>query len=146
MPVNLKTNTKFRFVLVGGANTAIDFGTLFILRALGLPAISANVISTTLAFCFSFFANKNYTFKSNSSNVKRELLLFVIVTLFGLWVIQSGLIALLLPVVAPLGFSEDITLLVAKVLATLASLTWNYLMYSRVVFKRPTDDNHHSNE
>lgn len=132
-------NTKFRFALVGGANTAIDFGVLFILAAFGVPAIAANICSTTTAFSFSFFANKRYTFKTTGTNVKRELILFLITTLFGLWVLQSIAIELLLPSIEKLA-PEGIALALAKVGASFISLTWNYFMYSRVVFK-PNNDN-----
>jgi putative flippase GtrA len=125
-----------RFGTVGAANTAIDFGLLFVLRSLGLPVISANIISTTAAFCFSFFANKKYTFKTSGGNVKRELLLFVVVTLFGLWVLQNIVIQLVLWPLNTTGIPSETSLLIAKVIATLVSLVWNYLMYSRVVFKK----------
>lgn len=130
-------NTKARFLVVGGANTAIDFGLLFLLKALGLPAIGANVISTTVAFCFSFVANKKYTFKTTDTNVKREIILFVAVTLFGLWVLQTIVIQFALYALSTMALSSEAALLVAKLCATLVSLTWNYIMYSRVVFKQP---------
>jgi putative flippase GtrA len=128
--------TKMRFGTVGAANTAIDFGLLFILRSFGLPVIPANLISTTAAFCFSFFANKKYTFKTSGGNVKRELLLFVVVTLFGLWVLQNIVMQLVLWPLNTMGIPSETSLLIAKVLATLVSLVWNYVMYSRVVFKK----------
>ena len=130
---------KARFLLVGGANTAIDFGLLFLLRTLGLPTIPANVISTTSAFCFSFFANKKYTFKTTDANVKREIVLFIVVTLFGLWVLQTLVIALASPVLSTFIPSMDMVLLGAKLIATVVTLAWNYVMYSRVVFKKPND-------
>jgi len=134
----LKNNigTKLRFGTVGAANTAIDFGLLFILRSLGLPVISANIISTTAAFCFSFFANKKYTFKTSGGNVKRELLLFVAVTLFGLWILQNIVIQLVLWPLGTTTLPNETNLMIAKVIATLVSLVWNYIMYSRVVFKK----------
>lgn len=127
---------KARFIAVGGANTVIDFGLLFILKALGLPALSANICSTTAAFCFSFFANKKFTFKTNDSNLKRELLLFIIVTLTGLWGIQTVVIMVVSSALSGSGLSSDMTLLAAKLCATITSLTWNYVLYSRVVFKQ----------
>lgn len=133
----LKNNigTKLRFGTVGAANTAIDFGLLFVFRSLGLPIIPANILSTTAAFCFSFFANKKYTFKSRG-NVKRELILFVVVTLFGLWVLQNIIMQLILWPLHATNLPVETSLLIAKVLATLVSLVWNYVMYSRVVFKK----------
>lgn len=125
---------KARFVVVGGANTVIDFGLLFLLKTLGLPTITANIISTTTAFCFSFFANKKYTFKTTDTDVKREVILFVVVTLFGLWVLQTIVIKIILAFIDT-HLSANFALLVAKLCATIVSLVWNYLLYSRVVFK-----------
>lgn len=126
-----------RFGLVGGANTAIDFGILFILKAVGLPVITANIISTSIAFCFSFVANKKFTFKTSGTNVRRELLLFVLVTLFGLWVLQSLVISATLAAIDASGLhmSENIALFAAKIIATIVSLVWNYLLYAKVVFR-----------
>jgi putative flippase GtrA len=136
--VTTKTDSqKVRFLLVGGINTAIDFGLLFTLRALGLPTIPANIISTSAAFCFSFFANKKYTFQTKNTNIQREIILFVVVTLFALWGIQTVAIATVAPLLSTFIPSMDIALLGAKLIATIATLIWNYSMYSRVVFKTP---------
>lgn len=133
---NKNNAQKVRFLLVGGTNTVIDFGLLFLLRAFGLPTIPANIISTTSAFCFSFFANKKFTFKTTDTNVKREVVLFIVVTLFGLWVLQTIVIALVAPLLSTVMPSMDMALLGAKLVATVVTLTWNYIMYSRVVFKQ----------
>lgn len=139
MSINKPDSTrKFRFVAVGIINTSIDFGVLFLMRSIGLPTIPANIISTFAAFCFSFFANRKYTFKSTGGNIKRELLLFIIVTLFGLWVIQTAVIAILTPVIGSFIHSNDIATLIAKLAATATSLVWNYVMYARVVFRKTT--------
>lgn len=119
-----KNRQKIRFLLVGGTNTAIDFGLLFILNSFGLPRVSSNIISTGVAFIFSFFANRNFTFSANSGNIKKQMTLFIIVTLFGLWVIQPIIISLIS------------NLLVGKIIATAVTLVWNYLFYSRLVFKK----------
>lgn len=127
---------KMRFVAVGGVNTVIDFGLLFLLSSLGLPVLIANIISTTTAFCFSFFANKKYTFKTSGTDVKREIFLFVIVTLFGLWVLQTIIIKLMIMSLSGVHLSDNAALFIAKVIATMVTLVWNYIMYSRVVFKK----------
>lgn len=119
-----KNRQKIRFLLVGGTNTAIDFGLLFILNTLGLPRVPSNTISTGVAFIFSFFANRNFTFSANSGNIKKQMTLFIVVTLFGLWVIQPIIISLIS------------NLLVGKIIATAVTLVWNYLFYSRLVFKK----------
>ncbi len=129
---------KLRFAIVGGVNTALDFSILFTLTMfIGIPKELANFISTSVSFLFSFFANKKYTFKSTSKNLKRQFLLFTIVTLFGLWVIQTIIIAAITPVFTNLGINKPAALLISKLIATAASLIWNYTLYSRVVFKKP---------
>ena len=130
------SSQKIRFVAVGGINTAIDFGVLFLLRTLGLPVVPANIISTSCAFCFSFFANKKYTFKTTDANVRREIILFIAVTAFGLWVLQTVVIQLITYALSGSYLSDNAILLIAKLLATVVSLIWNYTMYSRIVFKQ----------
>ena len=126
-----KNQQKIRFLLVGAFNTAVDFGLLFFLTSLGLAKIPSNMIATGVAFCFSFIANRKFTFKSNGK-LARQATLFVGVTLFGLWIIQPIIILItdsLLPV------NGTYNLLIGKIIATIATLIWNYILYSKVVFK-----------
>lgn len=135
-----KHATKIRFGLIGGINTALDFGLLFLFAGFfGVPKLLANIFSTSIAFIFSFFANKKFTFKSTSKNIVREMVLFTIVTLFGLWVLQGTVLYLVVPILSNLGLNENMSLLAAKLVATVVSLVWNYLLYSRVVFKNSSE-------
>ena len=132
-----KTKKPLIFALIGVLNTVIDFGLLLFLGSIGLNRVVANTISTGAAFIFSFFMNRKYTFQSNSNHIIREIILFITITVFGLWVIQNIIIWLLAPIfVAQFSASGEIATLVAKLFATIASLTWNYIMYDRVVFKK----------
>ena len=127
---------KLRFLIVGSTNTVLDFGILFSLTIfLNIPKEFANFISTFVAFLFSFFANKKYTFKSTSQNLKKQFLLFAAVTLFGLWVIQTIIIAIITPIFINFGLNKSLALLISKLTATVVSLVWNYVLYSRIVFK-----------
>ena len=125
---------KLRFLIVGSTNTLIDFGLLFVLRSLGIPTLPANITSSTLAFVFSFFANKSYTFQGGSDNIKREILLFVVVTLVGLWVLQSIVLWIFVPLFTSLVGESTLATFLAKLLATAVTLVWNYTLYSRIVF------------
>ena len=110
----LKNNPQLlRFGVVGVVNTALDFGLLFGFKALGVPIELANILSTGVSFIFSFFANKKYTFKTTDTNVIREMLLFVIVTLTGLWGLQTLIIALTHNPLTQLMGNTDVALLVA---------------------------------
>lgn len=127
-----KHESKLRFAIVGGTNTAIDFGILFLLHSVGVNKYVANIISTSIAFIFSFFANRTFTFKSKGS-AKKQFIPFLVVTLIGLWVLQPAVIWLVSVLLQ--NMNETLALFIAKLVATIASLVWNYLFYSRVVFK-----------
>ena len=119
--------------MVGLANTVIDFGLLFALRALGLAIIPANMISTAAALTFSFFANRRFTFAS-SGGYLWQAVNFVVVTLIGLWVLQPVVLLIGTGILTP-SLGEGWALFVAKVIATVVSMVWNYLLYDRVVFR-----------
>jgi putative flippase GtrA len=138
---NLKNKhaDKLRFLIVGGSSTVLDFGILNILVFLGVDTLIANTISTFLSMIFSFFMNKSFTFKSSSKNYKREVFLFVVFTLIGLWVIQNGVIQGLLLVI-PQGLPEFVRLNAAKLIATAFSMVWNFTTYKKFVFKNEKDD------
>lgn len=125
---------KLRFALVGLVNTALDFGIYMALGLTGLSAIAANYVSTTTALSFSFFANKKYTFRAKGGNIRKEIILFLVFTLIGLWILQPVVIWGTQYALAPLGIVPWLGLVVAKILATCVSLVWNYLTYSRFVF------------
>lgn len=127
---------KIRFVVVGGANTAIDFALLFIMTGLGVDKIVANYFSTTAAFLFSFVANKNYTFRATSGKAGREFVLFTVITLAGLWILQPIAIFASEIALADIISDQQLLLLVSKVIATVLTLVWNYIFYSRIVFKQ----------
>ncbi|MDR2523938.1 MAG: GtrA family protein [Candidatus Nomurabacteria bacterium] len=131
----MNKKSALRFELVGGCATVIDFGILNLLSLAGLGSLPANTIATGLAMIFSFLLNKKFTFHSESKNYIREIVLFVTFTLFGLWVIQNLIIQGLLSVL-PSDWSDFWRLNAAKVIATVASMTWNYVTYAKVVFRK----------
>lgn len=127
---------KLRFGLVGIANTALDFIILFVLVGLGLDKIPANYISTSISFVFSFFVNRSFTFKSKGGNVIKQFMIFIAITIIALWVIQPLVILGVSSLLATTGWASWAILFIAKVIATVASLIWNYIFYSRLVFKK----------
>jgi putative flippase GtrA len=62
--------------------------------------------------------------------------LFVVVTLFGLWVLQTIVINLTMPLAKQIVGDQNIALLIAKLIATAVSLVCNYVLYSKLVFKK----------
>ena len=135
----LKNNQAFWFSVIGGINTALDFIILFVLTSLGVKIFIANIFSTGTTFIISFLMNKKITFKSVSNNKKeliREMVLFILVTLFGLWVIQNIVISTAMPIFENLLKNKQMSLLLSKLIATIFSLIWNFILYKKVVFKK----------
>ena len=124
-----------RFIAVGIANTLIDFGVYTLLITLGVSSIMANYPATTTAMIFSFFANKNYTFKDNRKVKSKQIASFLAVTLIGLWVLQPFVIYLTEDSAQYVARNDILGSIGAKLIATVVSLTWNYILYSRFVFK-----------
>lgn len=131
-----KHGAKLRFALVGGANTALDFTLLFLFVNLGVDKIVANYFSTGFSLIFSFFANKSFTFKNKTGNAKKQFGIFLLVTITGLWVLQPIIIWATTTILEPYVTNDSALLFIAKLIATVASLTWNYFLYSRLVFKK----------
>ena len=132
----MKKSTKpLRFILVGIANTAIDFIVLLSLTTFGLPLVVANFISTSVALTFSFFANRNFTFGSTGKK-RSQAVRFLLVTLVGLWVLQPIVLVLAVPVLEGM-LSREASIVVAKLIATVVSMVWNYLLYDSLVFRKP---------
>ena len=127
---------KIRFVLVGGANTAIDMSLLFgLVNLFGLAIFYSNIISTSIALTFSYFVNKSFTFKDRSPAGKTQLLKFLAITVTGLWIIQPIIIATTSAFFYYSLIDSNIQLLVGKLAATCVTLVWNYLLYKKFVFK-----------
>jgi putative flippase GtrA len=142
-----------KFGLVGILNTAIDFIIFNVLtnKKIGLKKIPANLISTTIAMLVSFGLNRGFVFNATGGNIYIQSAEFFAVTAFGLYVLQSLVIYFLLEIWEwPVEFAWKIVQLfkldkfmshefvrknAAKAAATLVSLTWNYLMFSFIVFK-----------
>lgn len=125
---------KVRYALVGLVNTGVDFGVLFVLVfGLGFASVPANVVSTSVALVLSYVLNKKAVFRNTSTRKLRQFTMFIAVTLCGLWVIQNVVIYTITSL--PGADGSKLGLLFAKLLATGFSMVWNYIWYSRVIFK-----------
>lgn len=127
-----------RFGSVGLFNTVIDIISYWLLINAGLPIITANMISTSFGLMTSFILNRSYTFKVKRVKVVNQMVKFLSVTLVGLWIIQPIVIHVVKFNLQPLYISliPDVFIeLPPKLLATVISLLWNYILYKKVVFK-----------
>lgn len=119
-----------------------------VVQSLTGSIIIANIIATSAALVGSYILNSKLTFKSRKWTVK-SFALFVAVTIFGLWVLQTGVIYLLTPLVnvvpeflwhlfGPLQHTAKI--LAPKVVATAVTLVWNFIWYNKVIFKNASTE------
>ena len=129
------TKKPLRFVVVGIANTLIDFGLMNIFKLIGLNIYLANTLSTGTAMIFSFFLNKKWTFRNAGQDYLRQVILFFVFTMIGIWVIQNGFIWLIQTFIPRFGLPDILFDNAAKLAASVPSLIWNYVTYNTIVFR-----------
>ncbi|MEU4745797.1 GtrA family protein [Actinosynnema sp. NPDC023658] len=128
------TATRLRFGVVGVVNTSVDLVGYVSLVLTGTPTFLANLLSTSVGMALSFVLNRSFTFRARSGDLRAQVLLFVLCTASGLWVVQP----LAINVTGDLlGGSAALTAVTGPKLVGLAfGLVWNYVLYSKVVFRR----------
>ena len=140
-----------RFGLVGVFNTLLDYVVFIGLTiAFHIPLSHvwlAKYASSAFAMAVSFQLNRSWVFRAQGS-LGAQLLRFFLTTIVGIFVIQNLLTQLFSSEVQVFGkaawnvvdalglpLTESFTIkTVAFALATLASLTWNFLVYKFWVF------------
>ena len=83
----LKNSQEFRFAVIGGFNTILGFRMLFVITAVGVISVVAKIFSSGVKLISNLILNRKCTFKTGNrtkSELIREMILFTIVTLFGL--------------------------------------------------------------
>lgn len=76
--IKLLKQKQFRFLLVGGLNTLVGYGTYAILLTLEINYLIATTISTIIGIMHSYIWNKFFTFKSKEKVVK-EIFRFIFI-------------------------------------------------------------------
>lgn len=131
-----------KFILVGILNTLIDLGVLNLLIfasgiSTGFAYSAFKGISFTAAVTNSYFLNKFWTFKSRGAGAaKKEFAQFFIVSFIGFG-INVGIASLVVNVIGPqFGVGNKLWANVGAICATFAAMTWNFLGYKFIVFKK----------
>lgn len=138
-----------KFVAVGFLNTAIDFGVLNLLSYLsgvtaGFIIGGVNIPGFIVAVSNSYLWNKFWVFKSESgegppagrAGLFHDFPIFFAVSAVGL-LLNSGMVILITTFVSPpFAVGAEAWLNIAKVVATVVSLIWNFLGFKFLVFKK----------
>ena len=126
----LLTKKEFRFLLVGGLNTVVGYGSYAAIFYLSNIYILAYVLSNIIGITHSYLWNKFYTFKKQSAKqmsigeIARFLSVYLVsfcIGLFVLWLLVENL-----------GFNEYIAGIVQLIFTTLIS--WfghNYFSFKK---------------
>lgn len=130
-----------RYLFTGVGTSLLDL-TLFtvLVSVVSFVPVFANVVSTIITICVSYFLNRAFVFKAERSSF-RAFLSFASVTLFTGLVLQSGVIWAGMHLIAGLGWDPTSAAgaAVVKAVAMGVGALCNYIAYS-FVFKRPAGE------
>ena len=130
-----------KFLEVGVLNALIDIGILNLLVWIfgitaGIKLAPLNTFSFLAATVNSFLLNRYWTFKKEGEAPTGGFLKFLIVSGTG-WGINTGIVVLGTAVFSSsLLFSAGAWVNIVKVLAALIAMTWNFIGYKFIVFKK----------
>ena len=126
---NQDTRIQFlRYIFVGGAATVVDMGSLYIFTSIiGLNYLISAAIAFILGVTTNYLLCIAWIFES-TGKVKREIILFVVIGVGGL-ILNEIIIWLLV---------EEVGLyyMLAKAVAVVIVLVWNFGMRKKYVFAR----------
>lgn len=120
-----------RYTAVGSFNTLLDLGIFSLLSVLaGVNPLIANIVSTCITLCVSFFLNRRVVFKS-TQRMASTFLPFVTVTLFSGLVVQSAVIWSVLHLADTFWASAAtaVTAPASKICAIAVGMVTNFLGY-----------------
>lgn len=130
-----------KFVMVGLANTSIDFGILNTLSyftgiTAGVWLLPLNSVSFAVAVTNSFFWNKFWVFELKDGGATKEFGIFIAVTAVGLAINSAAVIFITSHFDPFFNLNAAQWENIAKILATFLSLIWNFTGYKFIVFKK----------
>jgi putative flippase GtrA len=115
-----------KFLVVGVASFAIDLGLLALLHEVGGVGLwIATPIAFLASLVFNFFVQRKFTFQSGA-RAHVSLLKYGILVVFNLVAID---------VIVNLFAASGMSYAVGKVVATVVTTAWNFLLYKYWIFK-----------
>lgn len=118
-----------RFCVVGIINTIIDYGVyLFFSRSIGFFYLYANILAILVAMTFSFFANKYWTFGNFENKLKSQYAKFFLIGIVY-FILYNSILYLSVN-------NLHIYDLLAKVIAIVIGLFWNFIANKYWTFKK----------
>lgn len=92
-------NDVIRYIFWGGCTTLVNLLSFYIMRAMGIPLMSANIISIILAILFAYVVNSKYVFQDKCKTLKDHVqpfckfvsarLVTMVIEVGGVWLLVS---------------------------------------------------------
>jgi len=125
-----------RYIFVGVFCFSIEYALFIVLRnALSISELLVNIIVYTVIFWLNFLLNKFFSFRSRE-NFKKQLLLYSILFLFNLVVgniLLFSCIRYILVLIS--GEGSWPVLYLPKILIMFFIISWNFILYKKVIYK-----------
>lgn len=116
----------FKFVVVGGIATLIDWAIYYILfNYFHIFPLISNIISYSISVIYNFIMSVKWVFDTKDKSMKRLLFEFIVLSLIGL-IISEFIIWFFLEI---LSFDSFI----AKILSTLIVMVINFILRKKVL-------------
>jgi putative flippase GtrA len=141
---------KIRFLCIGTFNSLLDLSILnSLVFGLHFPIWVANSIAVSVSITFSYFLNHFIVFRYNHKPTAAQFVRFFLLTGISSVILQDVVIYVSRPIytkliqstaILSIHMESKLSLNVAKITAILVGMSWNYLFYTHVVFKRLPSD------
>ena len=92
-------NDVIRYIFFGGCTTLVNLVCFYIMRAMGIPLMSANVISIILAILFAYVVNSRFVFHDRCETLKDHIqpflkfisarLVTMVIEVGGVWLLAE---------------------------------------------------------
>ena len=117
-----------KYAIVGCMGTAIDLGSLYVfVEFLRINLLLAAAMSFILAVINNFLLNKYWTFQNKSSNIRKQFIKFLIVSMIGLLLTELFMSLLV--------YGLKIWYMASKLVTSGLVLMWNFLANKYWTFK-----------
>lgn len=124
-------NNMITYGFVGGVSFLIEYSSfMFLYFTFKDKLIFSQITSYLISLAFNFIGNKYITFNSRVDNqkrsVKKQLLFYILLALFNVF-FSTITIKFLVDIF-------DIKPLISKLITMFLIITWNYIIYKRLIF------------
>lgn len=115
-----------KFILAGGTAAAVEYGVFLLLHYQNVRLLIANSASFSAGLFVSFTINRLWVFQSKSY-IRKQFTAYCVLAIINL-AVSNAFIAMLVDML-------DVLPSIAKFLTMVIIAAWNYVLFSRLIFK-----------